>query len=94
MRKFLNLDYISVLNAIFQGILDARLTPLKWQQSLFIMIPKKSNTEKIDKFSPITLNSRLNLCFNKLLDSKLIDSFEYKELILDEQFGFIKHNTA
>ena len=62
-----------MLNTIFQSILDKGLTPLEWHQSLLIMIPKKSNTKKVDKFRPITLNSRLNLCFNKLLENKIID---------------------
>ena len=61
-----------MLNTIFQDILDKGLKPLEWHQSLLIMIPKKSNTEKGDEFRPITLNSRLNLCFNKLLESKII----------------------
>ena len=48
------------------------------------MIPKKSHTKKVDEFRPITLNSRINLCLNKLLESKIIDQVRRKELILDE----------
>ena len=42
-------------------------------QNLLVMVPKKSHTEKVAEFRPITLNSRVNLCFNKLLESKIID---------------------
>ena len=37
------------------------------------MIPKKAKSVHLDEFRPITLNSRINLCFNKLLETKIID---------------------
>ena len=48
------------------------------------MIAKKARAISLDKFRLIILNSRINLCFNKLLYDKIMQQLNSKSVILNE----------
>jgi len=62
---------VKVLHSICQQIWKTQQWPQDWKISVFIPIPKKSNTKKCSKYSTIALISHTSKVMLKILQAKL-----------------------
>ena len=81
-------DAVKVLHSICQQIWKTQQWPQDWKRSIFIPIPKKSNTKECPNYHTITLISHASRVMVKILQVRLQ---EYMNCELpDVQAGFRK----
>ena len=81
-------DAVKVLNSIRQQIWKTQQWPQDWKRSVFIPIPKKSNTKKCSKCHTTAFISHASKVMFKILQAKLQQYVNCE--IPDVQAGFRK----
>ena len=81
-------DAVKVLHSVCQKIWKTQQWPQDWKRSVFIPIPKKSNSKECSNYHTIVLISHASKVMLKILQSRLQ---QYVNLeLLDVQAGFRK----
>ena len=69
--KILKDDAVKVLHSICQQIWKTELWPQDWKRSVFIPIPKKSNSKECSNYHTIVLISHASKVILKILQARL-----------------------
>ena len=81
-------DAVKVLHSVCQQIWKTQQWPQDWKKSVFILIPKKSNTKECSNYYTIALVSHASKVMLKILQARLQ---QYLNLELpDARVGFRK----
>lgn len=76
---------------VFNVIFESDEYPNKWKESLIIPIAKPGKTrENPDNYRPIALTSCLGKIFEKIINKRLVEILEIRNLICNYQAGFRK----
>ena len=84
--QILNNDALKVLHSIYQQIWETQQWPQDWKSSVFIPIPKKSNSKECSNYCTIALISHASKVILKILQARL-QQYVNQELP-DVQAGF------
>ena len=75
---------------LFSKIIELEYFPNSWSLSLIVPIHKSGELDDPNNFRGISLNSCLSKLFTNIMNSRLMDTCEERELIDDNQIGFRK----
>ena len=81
-------DSVKVLHSICQQIWKTQQWPQDWKRSVFIPIPKKSNTKECSNYHTIAFISYINKVMLKILQARLQQCVNHE--LPDVQAGFRK----
>ena len=81
-------DAVKVLHSVCQEIWKAQQWPQDWKRTVFIPIPKKSNTKEYSNYCTIALLSHASKIMLKILQARLQQYMKYE--LADVQAGFRK----
>ena len=81
-------DAVKVLHSICQQIWKTQQWPQDWKKSVFILIPKKSNTKECSNYCTIAFISNASKIMLKILHAKLQEHVNQE--LPDVQAGFRK----
>jgi len=81
-------DTVKVLHGICQQIWKTQQWPQDWKESVFIPIPKKSNTKECSNYSTIALILHASKVMLKILQARLLRYVNWE--LPDAQAGFRK----
>ena len=85
-----NLKLISILELIFNNIIETEEYPEKWNTSLTHLIYKDGDREDPGNYRGIALGSNLGKLFNAILNTRLYSYMEDNGMLRPEQGGFRK----
>ena len=81
-------DAVKVLHSVCQEIWKAQQWPQDWKRTVFIPIPKKSNTKEYSNYCTIALLSHASKIMLKILQARLQQNVNCE--LSDVQAGFRK----
>lgn len=89
-------DVIAEYCTIFNNILNNMCFPQSWKISKTIPIKKpKKDGDNPENYRPISLLPNISKIFEKVINERIVDFCEEKNIIPDNQFGFRKeHGTV
>jgi len=81
---------IGILTNLFQMCLDSGKIPAIWRRAIISPIPKSSNFDKRipTNYRGISLISCVAKIYSSIINSRVSDMLDQKEIIVDEQNGF------
>ena len=78
------------LVTLFNKILETQYYPEEWSIGIITPLHKTGELENSDNYRGITLNSYINKLFTRLLNNRLTEIIENKNLLKHNQVGFRK----
>ena len=75
---------------LFSKIIELEYFPNSWSLSMIVPVHKSGELDDPNNFRGISLNSCLSKLFTNIMNSRLMDTCEERELIDDNQIGFRK----
>ena len=91
--KYLCKDNIESICRLLNQIKSTNHSPICWKAAEMILIPKTSQTYKIDQYRPISLLNSLYKIYTNILKTRLNKILESRNILSDCQFGFRKGRT-